>query len=582
MREIFGHIHIKSIDNSHSKSFDISDIKVATDISTVHIDTACDNTYEDNKYFILINGKLFTQTSLKEILESIESNGLEKSLNIYDGVYSIFLFDKRRSKIHISRDHFGIYNIFYYQNADSILFSNTLNSFKNSAEFKKEIDRESLGEFLQKGYISAPKTIFKNCFKLLPSTYITIDLKSKKISQTKYWSLIKQYKKEKKALSLSDSINLSKTLLIDSIRKRLDSSKESNSFLSGGFDSSTIVAIGTKEFNCKFNTYTMRINKEADEADIAGEIASLFNSSHTEHKLSIEDFFTTFKTLPEIYPEPFGDRAAFASNILFKEASSKNDFTIFGGDGGDEIFFANSKLDKLNKIAKLPYPLRSLLSKFLSLSGSTKLQKYSQMLSKRYIEDIFELQGDIFSKDELRRLLIGYEATTKTIKNEKKDRSDYLIDNIFVKIIESYLPNSLLPKMGYLGLYYKRSVALPYLDKTLVETLAQIDPSQKRKDGVNKYILKEIAYKYIRREILDRPKKGFSVPIDEFIKREFKKIESEYLSSEILSQNTLFNLHEIKKIKREFLNSDTYYAKQRFWNLLIFQNWYNYWFKEGA
>ncbi len=535
------------------------------------------NIYEDNNYLLLINGDLFDENiDLRFIVQSISTQGILKTLQSLDGIFSMLLFDKKNSKLYLSRDHIGIYPFYYYQDNDILLFSNDLKSFRKSEFFKKKIDKRALAQFFQRGYIAQPLTIFENCYKLMPSSYIEFDLSSRKLSLHKYWDINQAYNQKKIDDDEEHIVNKCETLLRESIKKRIQCCDDVCSFLSGGFDSSTILALGKTIKNKKFITFTMGFNdQKLSEAKIAQEISSYLQSEHHEHILSKEDILNSLKETISIYPEPFGDKAAFASNILIEDAKNYSTMML-GGDGGDEIFFSSSFIDKLKMIDKIPYFIRKPISLILKTKKDIFCRRWSKILAEKDIYNSINHKILLMNKYELSYLIKGYLAKTPYIVKPPTVSNFY--DGIFLNIINDYLYNNLIPKTSALSLHHKIKIRLPFLDKNLIEYVATIDPKLKMKNKINKYITRKIAYKYIPKEILDQPKKGFNVPLEEYIKQENETIFKRYLSKEKIENEGILDYKMVRKIKNEFLEKDNWISQQRLWNLLVFEIWYEDWF----
>jgi len=528
----------------------------------------------------MVDGLVESFKSSQKVLEVIEEIGIEETLKVVDGVFSLTVYDKADEKLYLSRDHFGVTQAYYYKDKDLVLFSNKLKTFKNCSLFKKQIDFNTLGQYLQHGYILEPYTIFLNCYKVKSAHFVEIDLKTKDVSEYKYWDIVDFYNMPRLKLSEEEVIKKSEDLLKSAINSKVAGKKRVGAFLSGGYDSSAIVSLLSLNRDYDLHTYTVGFSdKEVNEAPYAKKIADHLNVKHSEHYFSADDLKDLIKNFAKIYDEPIADKAALPTILISSLAKSDLDI-IFGGEGGDEIFASSGFLKKFNFLNSLPYPLKSIASFILKfMPNSTRNMKWSQMLSQKNTENIIKYKDITLDFEAVNRLI------TSPLKERSIDFSDsnitpssHYLDKIFPLVIKSYVSNNLLPKIYFSTNYYNIQSRVPYLDRKFVEFLAQVDIDIKRKFGINKYILKKILQKYIPSELIDRPKKGFDVPVGDLLKNELRDILDLYINRERIEKEGIFEADEVLELKRRFLNSNSYYDEQNMWSILVFELWYEEWF----
>ena len=534
--------------------------------------------YEDEDMILLLNGDIydFKSRDIKELAKTIKNRGFGESLKILRGVFSLIYLDKVKNRLYISRDHIGIYPLYYYLGEDLLLISNDLGDFKTIKSFKKEINKKALAQFFQRGYISQPLSIFENVYKVLNAHFIEIDLFTKSLKEHKYWDINDIVKKDKIVGDSSEIVKNIEKLLLDAIENSSGGDKDIASFLSGGYDSSTIVALSKNLKNKKIHTFTMGFEDENFSESInAKNIAKYLKTDHHEHILDKDILFKYIYENLSIHPEPFGDKASLASNILIQDASNYSNI-ILGGDGGDEMMFSSSFLKKALLLNKIPFFIRKPISALLNLKKDVSCIKWVKILGNKEIYNSVNYKIMLMSRFELSDLIKGYQPISPI--EFRKVEVDNFYDGYFLNIINDYLFNDLVVKTSILAMHYKIKISLPFLDKEFIEYILRVDPKIKFENGEEKFLTKQIAYKYIPNELLDQPKKGFFVPLEEYIKKDHESIFERYLSKDKIKKEGVLNYDEVEKIKNNFLKSDKWIDQQRLWNLLVFEIWYEDWF----
>jgi asparagine synthase (glutamine-hydrolysing) len=578
------------IDYSKSKGLDLNiekiepykEINIKTEYAHIYFLTKESSVVENDSFVLLVDGYIESDKSLDEILELLEKVGVKEILKELEGLFSLTIYDKKDEKFYISRDNFGLRQVYYYQSEEIILFSNTLKSFKSCSLFKKEIDFSTLGQYLQHGYILEPNTIFLNCYKVRSSHFLVYDLKNRDSHEEKYWDIVDFYNLPKLKLSEDEIIKKSEELLKSAIESKIANSKSVGAFLSGGYDSSTIVSLLSQNKNLKINTYTIGFaDKEANEAPFAKKIANYLGVEHHEHYFCADDLKELVKNFAKVYDEPIADKAALPTMLICSLAKNDVD-TIFGGEGGDEIFASSGFLQKYKLLNSLPYILKYFASSVLkNLTKSTRNEKWSKMLEQKNIENVIKYKDIIQNFRTVERLIkVPIEERAIDFSDSKIDPTLQYLDKIFPLVIKSYVSNNLLSKIYFSTKYYNIEPKVPYLDRKFVEFLAQVDVKVKRKSDINKYILKKILNKYVPTELIDRPKKGFNVPVGSVLKNELKEFLDLHINREKIEKEGIFDVDELMAMKSRFLNSNSYYDEQNIWNILIFELWYEEWFSK--
>jgi asparagine synthase (glutamine-hydrolysing) len=578
------------IDYSKSKKFDINieskkpykEIKYSGKWADIYFWSQEHSLFENSDFILLVDGSIDSLKDPEKLLELVSEFGIEELLKRVDGVFSLTIYDKKDEKFYITRDHFGLIQAYYYQHDDVILFSNRLKIYKNCSLFKKEIDFNTLGQYLQHGYIVEPYTIFLNCRKVLSAHFIEFDIKNRKSYEKKYWDIVDFYNLPRLELSEDEIIKKSEELLKNALNSRVNGSKKVGAFLSGGYDSSMIVSMLSQNRNIKLHTYTVGFSdEEVNEAPYAKKIANHFNINHHEHYFCASDLKDLIEDFAKVYDEPIADKAAIPTMLISLLAEDEVEI-IFGGEGGDEIFASSGFLDKFKLLNTIPYPVRLIISKLLCfMPKSTRNIKWSAMLKERNIENVIKYKDIIQNFDAVDKL-IKADIVKRDIEfdNSNINSSSHYLDRIFPLMLKSYVSNNLLSKIDFATKYYNLKPKVPYLDRKFVEFMAQVDVGVKRKSDMNKYILKKMLDRYIPTELIDRPKKGFDVPIGSLLKNELRDFLDLYINRDRVEQEGIFDVDELMAMKSRFLNSNSYYDEQNIWNILIFELWYEEWFSK--
>lgn len=520
------------------------------------------------------------------ILKAYHKWGIN-AVDRFNGMFAIAIYDKENDKLIFIRDRAGVKPFYYHFNDGLFMFTSELKSFHEHKEFKKEIDLDSAATFLQFGYITEPKSIFKNTFKLKAGHYLELDLKTKKLKEKKYWDIIDFYNMPKFDMSKDEAILETEKLLKSAFEFRMVSDVPVGVFLSGGYDSSLVTAILQSERKEKLKTFTIGFHEEKyNEAPHAKKVAEYLGTDHTEYYCTEKEALDIFPKLCEIYDEPFGDSSAIPTILVSKIA--RKDVTVsLSADGGDEIFGGYSKyLMNLEKQSSVMKNIKKIIgaksinkiSHFIQNNGLIKDIYFENKVAKLTYEDSLELQKLIpyFSTPLLNeKLLKGYKHKRINTNFDDLDKlSDTLssFDKMFAIDYKTYMCDDILQKVDKATMSVSLEGREPLLDHRIIEFVSRLPDSIKIKNGDKKWLLKQITHKHIPKEIMDRPKMGFGIPIENWLKGELKEYVEKYLSKEC---ETVLDGKELEKIKKQFYLGRV--NPTLIWNLLIFQMWYKKW-----
>lgn len=531
------------------------------------------------------------------ILKAYHKWGI-KAVDRLNGMFAICIYDKQSQKLTLVRDRAGVKPYYYYHKDGLFMFASELKSFHENSGFQKSIDKDALALYMQYGYIPEPYSIFENTFKLKAGHYLELNIRetpqergpNSKLNITKYWDVVDFYNKPKLDISQSEAIDETKKLLKSAFEYRMVSDVPVGVFLSGGYDSSIVTALlqnGRKE---KLNTFTIGFKEKGyDEAPFAKETAKYLGTNHTEYYCTQQDALDILPRLPEIYDEPFGDSSAIPTTLVSQLA--RKDVTVsLSADGGDEIFGGYGKytaiMKKIDSFAKVPVVMKPALAMLLRqkllhkgaakfggmFDAKTRCNRFADMLNHDE-KQMLKASGQ-FTKDELNSVL-SY-TVDELLTNFDTDVHQDRLSNLLAVDYKTYMVDDILHKVDRATMSVSLEGREPLLDHRIIEFVAQLPSDIKIKNGDKKWLLKQITHKYLPKEMMDRPKKGFGVPIQEWFKEELKEYFEKYLSKKALSEHGFFDVDEVVRMKDEYLNGANVKVT-KLWYVLMFQMWYERW-----
>ena len=577
-------------------------------LSIIDLSDSGSQPMENNKYIISFNGEIYNYKNIRDllkknnvqfvtnsdtevVLEAIKYYGFQKALKQFHGMWAFSLFNKENGELILSRDRMGVKPLYYFNSEKDFIFGSELKSIYKYPNFKKNIDKTSLSQYFKYGFIAAPKSVFKDTFKVEPGQYIKIDCNGE-ITKYKYWGIVDIISRTKRENSLNEknSINQLRKILIKAFKLRMVSDVPVGVFLSGGIDSSLLVSILAKELNYDLNTFTIGFDeKEYDESHWAKNIASHLGTNHNELICTEKDALELVSELPKIFDEPFGDSSAIPTMLVSKFAKKKVKVAL-SADGADELFFGYdryetiyyfNRLKKNNKlflsiIKMIPDKIIYLLFKLLKplynpLGLKDKIKKIKNIISSKTISNMYDELITYFNKEDLSKLL-GGNYSCKIISNDNIGELTFLTDS------HNYLPGDILTKVDRSSMFYSLEAREPFLDQSIIDFSQSLPFSQKYRKGEKKYILKKLLENYLPKDFIYRKKKGFAVPIDKWLHGALKPIVNEYLNAAKLNEHGILNTKFVLRLVNDYYNKKGVNS-HKIWFLLIFQMWYEEWGK---
>lgn len=572
-------------------------------------------TSDNGRFVIAFNGEIYNFQEISKILSSkfnikfktssdtevlvnlIQCIGIQKALEMLEGMYSFCLYDIKKKQVYLARDRFGEKPLYFFCKKDCFYFSSEMKPLITPLKNKLTINLNSLDHFLKKSYINTDSSIFNEITKVKPATFIHIDLNKNENLQpneTIYWDYEDLCIKENNKYShfSNEQYESSKdhldNLLNETINKTMISDVPLGAFLSGGYDSSCVVAFMQKNSMNKIKTFSIGFDDATyNEAEDAKRISSYLGTDHQELYLSEKDLLDTIINLPNVYSEPFADSSQIPTILLSKLTRSKVTVSL-SGDGGDEIFggygryFLGQRLKSY--LGLLPYNLRKIIK-------SSKLINFQKPLVQAFIgksvtnfdqkfikfEKVFDYLDDknLFDKLALfdNNFVKGKTAPLKTNLIWNTDINYYKKAMIADAI--DYLPGDILTKVDIAGMSVSLETRIPLLNHKIAEYVAQLPLSFLYRNGTGKYILKDIVHTYIPKALMHRPKKGFDIPLGSYIRNEL----NEYLISKIeYGKQNFSDILDFDEIEKVFNDHNKFKAENPnlIWNVASFFAWHEH------
>lgn len=514
----------------------------------------------------------------------------------FNGMFAIALYDRENDEIYLIRDRIGKKPLYYWQQSDGIVFASELKPIMAFPDFPGEIRQGVLSRYLYQQYINAPDTIFKNVYKLEPGAILRF--KPGKIETWKYWDIKQVYKSQitNPISSYEEAKEGLKELLKQSVAARMISDVPLGAFLSGGYDSSLITAIAQEHSDMPVKTFSIGFHEERyNEAKYAKAVAEYLGTNHTELYIDEKEMFDLVDSIPKYYDEPFADSSQIAT-MLVSGLARESVTVALSGDGGDEFFCGYNvyenvrqaqKLDMLGGMVhgichmpgfkqlkmedKLPFKVRVI-------AGNREKESKTQFGADNYIVKATKMVKDIWSSDDDLtnldlRLPVHYLIESGYAVKDWQIRR-MLLD------MDTYLPGDILCKVDRASMKYSLESRCPILDKNVMEFSYRIPHEFKYKNGDKKHILKDIAYDYIPKELLDRPKVGFGVPLDKWLRGPLKEQLLDYSSYDYLDRQGIFNSKYVSDMITAYIKTGdagpatgANYSKLA-WSFFVFQQWY--------
>ena len=551
--------------------------------------------YQEIKNELLELGHHFNGESDTEMILHAYTEWGIKAVERFIGMFAIALFDEKKQEVVFIRDRAGVKPLFYYQKNDLILFSSELKSFHEHPEFEKKLDLNAVAAYMQYGNVPTPHCIFKNCGKIKPGHYLKINLENKSQQEIQYWNVYDFYNQPKLNLSFPEAKIQTKELLKSAFNYRMVADVPVGVFLSGGYDSTTVSSLIQAESTARLKTFTIGVpDIGLNEAPYARDIAKHLGTDHTEINCTEEEAIEMIKDLPFFYDEPFADSSAIPTTLVSKAA--RKDVTVaLSADGGDEIFGGYNRYDFMHRYGKtlnsIPKAVRKILVGAMGNISSEKIpvlkdkynfhnryEKLKTVLNDPSEKEIMLSLSQQFNDEQMKSVMKSEFTSLPTMFQSKEMLEDFKSPLSYMMAIDfqTYMLDDILQKVDRATMTNSLEGREPMLDHRILEFAAQLPDEYKYQNGIKKRILREITHEYIPKELLDRPKMGFAIPIAKWLKNELRDHVEEYLNEDRIEKQGIFNWEFITKLKMDFYKGRKEYDS-KLWYFLMFQMWYERW-----
>ena len=577
------------------------------------------------RYVIVYNGEIYNfitlraeldkisihqwrgQSDTEVILAAIEEGGIERALKRFIGMFAFALWDKKERVLTLARDRIGEKPLYYGWCGDTFLFASELKALKAYPAFNADINRNAIAIYLRHNCIPAPHTIYKGIHKLIPGTTVTISKKSTERQHpepAEYWSarmVAEKGLKDPFTGTEQDAVIALEEILRDAVGKQMVADVPLGAFLSGGIDSSMIVAMMQQQSTHPVKTFTIGYaDKDYNEAINAREVARHLGTDHTELYVSPAEAREVIPRLPSIYDEPFADSSQIPTLLVSQLA--RNYVTVsLSGDAGDELFGGYNRYfwwQKIwDKIAPWPQFIRKgTASTFKLFAPNISDSIYNFLMSilpgsfrQRIMKDKLQKVIGVLDAENPMEMYISFcshwhnpadiVVNAQEPSSPLSDRNKWLhthedtFQMMYLDLV-SYLPDDILVKVDRAAMSVSLETRMPFLDHRLVEFAWKLPLNMKIRNGQGKWMLRQLLFQYVPRELIERPKTGFGIPIDAWLRGPLRDWANDLLDESRLRQEGYFLTVPIQRIWTEHLTGKRNWSCH-LWDVLMFQAWLN-------
>lgn len=573
--------------------------------------SACGN------YVICYNGEIYNATEIQHsipnakakfrghsdteaILESCAEIGVEETTRKLIGMFAYALWDIEKRELWLARDRLGIKPLYWcITNTGTLIFGSEIKALRAHPECPKDIDRDSIASFLRHNYIAGPKTAYSGIRKLEPGHILRFNEEMREPEIKQYWDLEQTYIKGAKSQykqSDTETIDTLEDLLRDAVRRRMIADVPLGAFLSGGIDSSLVTALMQSQHSEPVKTFSIGFESSAhNEAQYAAKVAQHLGTDHTELYVTAQDALDVIPKLPGMFDEPFSDSSQIPTYLL--SSLTKQHVTVaLSGDGGDELFagyeryFTAMRINE--KLGKIPNPIRNILGRTVGLLSPDSWDALSHLLPEglrpqntgdrahKLAQMMCGTPNDIF-----RSLVTHWENPDEIVINGKEPRGILWDTTLASRIPDfltrmqymdsaTYLTDDILTKVDRASMFDALEARVPLLDHRVVEFATALPNRMKVRDGQGKWILRQILEKYVPRHLFDRPKMGFGVPMDRWLRGPLREWAEDLLSQETFNKHGLLRRERIIKRWEQHISGDANW-QYHIWDILVLHAWAN-------
>lgn len=577
-------------------------------------------TSASGRYIITFNGEIYNYLDLKQSLErsglyqgswrghsdtelmlaAFEAWGVPEAISKCVGMFAFGLWDRQERQLILGRDRLGEKPLYCGWQGDTFLFGSELKAMKAHPAFSAVVDQEALSEYMHYGYVPAPYSIYKGISKLKQGCLLYVSASDRRSRLEPYWSAeetVFSARKHPFRGSDEEAISELEGLLSQSIRGQMLADVPLGAFLSGGVDSSTIVALMQAQSSRKVKTFSIGFEEPGyNEAEYAGQVAEHLGTEHTELYVSARDALNVVPELPRLYDEPFSDSSQIPTYLLAR--MTREYVTVaLSGDAGDELFCGYNRYisaDRFwSRLSRMPLGLRRFASKGIVRVSPGKLDYISGLLNRKSTHSLGTRLHkaaavlDSRSVDELYLGLVSqHESPGIFLKNKTRNGNGFGltgskdvgllsdIERMMLYDLLRYLPDDILVKVDRAAMGVSLETRVPFLDHRIVDFAWRLPLDMKIRNGTSKWIIRQILYKYVPASLIERPKMGFGIPLDQWLRGPLRPWAEELLGKKKIEAEGYLDHQAVSHLWQEHLSGSRNRANI-LWNILMFQAWLN-------
>ncbi|MBL78480.1 MAG: asparagine synthase (glutamine-hydrolyzing) [Nitrosomonadaceae bacterium] len=565
------------------------------------------------RYVIAFNGEVYNHMTLRQelrvaswrghsdtetLLTGFDEWGIQEAIERVVGMFAFAVWDNTEQTLILGRDRIGEKPLYYGWQDDNFLFGSELKALKMHPAFKAEINRDSVCLFMRHSYVPAPYSIYTGIRKLEPGCLLSCSLTQPEPTTWKYWSAVNSIKKgidSPFSGTPVEAVDELERLTKDSIKQQMVADVPLGAFLSGGKDSSTVVALMQSQSSQKIKTFSIGFDEDGyNEAIYAKAVAQHLGTDHTELYVPSNIAREVIASLPSLYDEPFSDSSQIPT-FLVAQLAKQHVTVALSGDAGDELFGGYNRYkmtgDMWRKLSLFPRSLRKLaaqgievippqawnklseyipgMSRFVNIGD--KLHKGAGVMTSRSIDELYLRLVSFFSNPES-LIISGREPDTLLTGNMPDFTGLDNVQRMMALDLVTYLPDDILVKVDRAAMGVSLETRVPFLDHRIVEFAWTLPQTLKIRDGETKWPLCQILYRYVPRELIDRPKMGFGIPIHDWLRGPLKDWAEALLNESRLKAEGIFYPEPIRVLWKEHLSGHRNLGHY-LWNVLMFQLW---------
>ena len=538
------------------------------------------------------------------ILAAVESWGVEGATKRLTGIFAFALWDRETRTVHLVRDHLGVKPLYYGWVNGSLVFASELKPIARFPGFAAEIDRGAVALLLRHNCIPAPYSIYRDVFKLPPGTILSVRDTGDRPQPVPYWSArdaVERGVRDPIRGTDTELVDQLEAVLRDAVKMQMVADVPLGAFLSGGIDSSTVVALMQAQSSRPVRTFSIGFTEERyNEAPHAKAVAQHLGTDHTELYLTPQDATSVLPDMPRLYDEPFSDSSQIPTYLVSRLARQHVTVSL-SGDGGDELFAGYNRHvlgePLWHRLRRFPRGLRHLAARAITsvppetwergigLTGllrSRRVSRHRIGYNLHKLAEVLDAQGPeriyyqlVSHWKQPERVVLGAtEPPTKVSDRSAWADTPTFTEQMMYLDLVTYLPDDILVKVDRASMAVGLEARVPLLDHRVAEFAWRLPLSAKLRDGVGKWALREVLYRHVPRALLDRPKSGFGVPIDQWLRGPLREWAETFLAEDRLRADGFFDPAPIRDLWAQHLagRGDWHY---HLWDVLMFQAWYH-------